>query len=153
MASKHMDAIEEACKNNWKMLETLNTSFKGTADDAKQYHDIVASLYKLKGLEMLEESQEQTGEQSFRGGTYGGGNSYRYWDPVMHGGGLYDRDDYGNGTSGARYRTRDARGRYTRNASYHSHDEMIEELRDKMREATPDIKRAYRQVISDMESE
>ena len=208
-----METMEESCSNLWKLLDGVNKGFKGNAEDAKQYHDIIASLYKLKGLEMAAQYEEEQGGTSQRGGSYRGGNSYDnggghsglYWDPMMHGmsyaqGGSYDGGNsygrgsynqgggsynggysgnsyapggsYGNGGSygggsyeggsydggySGRYQPRNAQGQFkadgrpNRGSSYHSQDEMIQEMRDRMQDADRETARAYRAVIRDMQ--
>lgn len=162
--AKHMETMEEACGNLWKLLDGLNKGFKGESKDAEQYHDIVASLYKLKGLEMAAQYEEDQGNgTSQRGGSYrgtydnGGGRSGLYWEPWMQGSsyddGSYDR--YG-GTSG-RYQPRNAQGQFkadgrsNRGSSYHSNDEVIQDMRERMQDADPEMARAYRKVIRDMQ--
>ena len=99
--AKHTNTIDEACNNLWQLLSKLNKEYKGDAKDAEQYHDIVASLYKLKGLEMAAQYEEEQGGTSQRGGSYrgnsydnGGGNGHSglYWEPWMG-------NSYGNGNS------------------------------------------------------
>lgn len=205
--AKHMETMEESCSNLWKLLDSVNKGFKGNAEDAKQYHDIIASLYKLKGLEMAAQYEEEQGGASQRGGSYRGGSydnggrhSGLYWEPWMqggsydHGGNSYGRggsydghsgsynqgggsygyggsygggsyeggsyDGYGGGTSG-RYQPRNAMGQYKADgrsnrggsygSSYHSQDEMIQDMRERMQDADPETQRAYRKVIRDMQ--
>lgn len=88
--AKHMETMEEACANLWKLLDGVNKGFKANGEDAKQYHDIIASLYKLKGLEMAAQYEDEQGGASQRGGGSYRGNSYDngysglYFDPMAH---------------------------------------------------------------------
>lgn len=107
--AKHMETMEEACANLWKLMDGVNKGFKGEAKDAEQYHDIIASLYKLKGLEMAAQYEEEQGGASQRGGGSYRGNSYDngysglYFDPMAHmsmRGGSYDNgNSYAQGGS------------------------------------------------------
>lgn len=194
--AKHLDSMEEACANLWKLLNDVNKNFKGEAKDAEQYHDIIASLYKLKGLEMAAQYEDEQGGVSQRGGSYrgnsyenGNGHSGLYWEPWMGGsydgrggnsygnggsyggnaynqGGSYNGNSYGGGSYGGgsyeggasgRYQPRNAQGQFkadgysNRGASYHSHDEMIQDMRERMQDADPQTARAYRTVIRDLQ--
>lgn len=194
--AKHMEQMEEACANLWKLLDGVNKGFKNEAKDAEQYHEIIASLYKLKGLEMAAQyEEEQGGGSSRRGGSYEGGYSGMYFDPMIHGasmrGGSYDGrggnsygqggnsynqgggsynggysgNSYGGGSyeggASGRYQPRNEMGQFKADgrsnrggsygASYHSQDEMIQDMRDRMQDADPETARCYRKVIRDMQ--
>lgn len=196
--AKHLEHMEEACANLWKLLDGVNKGFKSEAKDAEQYHDIIASLYKLKGLEMAaqyEDEQKQGGGSSRRGGSYdNGGHSGLYREPWMdnsygrgsydgHGGsygysgnqggsyggngsynGGYSGNSYGgsyDGGASGRYQPRNEQGQFKADgrsnrggsygASYHSQDEMIQDMRDRMQDADPETARCYRKVIRDMQ--
>lgn len=115
--SKHTNTIDEACSNLWQLLSKLNKEYKGDAKDAEQYHDIVASLYKLKGLEMAAEYEEsEKGGSSRRGGSYdNGGHSGLYWEPWM--GNSYGRGSY-DGHGGSYGYSGNQGGSYGGNGSY-----------------------------------
>lgn len=176
--AKHMDTIDEACKNLWKMLDTLNSQNQSGSKDAEQYHDVVASLYKLHGLKMAEQAEEEDGN-SYRGSYAGGGRgrSMMYYDPYIYGntyrGGSYGGEDWEDmdGVSGARYRRRDNMGRFSRDGgSYEgegrggrggnsrnggSYGGAAEHLKNALREAHTEeereaIRRAMREVDTGM---
>lgn len=177
-----MDEIEEACKSLWKMLDTLNTQNQNGGKDAEQYHHVVSALYKLNGLKMIEE-YENDGGNSYRGGvSRRGGYSRMYFDPwygpeaYSYGGEEWESMD---GASGARYQRRDSIGRFSREGgnrggsydggSYESgerggnrggnsrnggsYGSAAEHLKAALREArTEDEREAIRRAMRDMES-